>query len=65
MAAEWGKTECLGEMWEWATVELSTEELNNKLLLAKYDRKQTVCHYASVWDTVQLLGKYGKGLKSN
>ena len=40
MAEEWDKMESLAETWEWAKLELSTEELNNKLLLAK-DRKQT------------------------
>ena len=56
MAAEWGKTESLEEIWERAKAELSTEELNNILLLAK----QIVWHYASLWDNVQLLGRKWK-----
>jgi len=39
---------------------MSKEDLNNKLLLAKVDRKQTVWHYATLWDNVQLLGRIWK-----
>jgi hypothetical protein len=46
VAAQWGKTESLEKMWEWAKVEMSGEDVNNKLLLAKDDSKQTVWHYA-------------------
>ena len=49
LAAELGKTEPLEKIWEWAKAELSTEELNNKLFLAKDDTKQTVWHYVSLW----------------
>jgi hypothetical protein len=51
-----GQTESLEKIWEWAEVELSTEDLNNKLFLDKDDRKKTVWHYASLWDNVELLG---------
>jgi hypothetical protein len=34
------------KIWEWAKAEIPTEDLNNKLLLAKDDKKQTVWHYA-------------------
>jgi len=60
LAAELGKTEPLEKIWEWAKAELSTEELNNKLLLAKVDIKQTVWDYISLWDKVQLLGRIWK-----
>ena len=39
---------------------MSKEDLNNKLLLAKVDRKQTVWHYATLCDKVQLLGRIWK-----
>jgi hypothetical protein len=55
VVAQWGKTEALEKIWEWAKAEMSTEDLNNKLLLAKDDRKQTVWYYASLWDNLQLL----------
>jgi len=46
-AAEWGKTEPLEIIWEWTKAELSTEELNNKLLLAKDDinRQSGITHH--------------------
>jgi hypothetical protein len=60
LAAELGRTEPLEKIWGWAKAKLSTEELNNKLLLAKVDRKQTVWDYVSLWDNVQLLGRIWK-----
>jgi len=64
VAAEWGKTES-EKIWEWAKVEISTEDLNNKLLLAKDDIKQTVWHYAHCGTTYNCEGEYGNRLKSN
>jgi len=50
----------LEKIWEWAEAELSTEDLNNKLLLAKDNIKETVWHCASLWDNVELLGRIWK-----
>jgi len=33
MAAYWGKQELLEKIWQWATKNLTAEELSNKLLL--------------------------------
>ena len=60
MTVEKGKPELLEVLMEWAKAVMSTEDLNNKLLLARDDRKQTVWHYASLWDNVQLLGRIWK-----
>jgi len=42
-----GNTESLQKIWEWAKAELSTEELSNKFLLTKDDRKMTAWHVAA------------------
>ena len=39
-AAEKNITKLLDVMWEWGKEELTTEELSNKLLLAKEDKKK-------------------------
>jgi len=56
-------TESLGQIWKWAKFELSTEFLKYNLLLAKDERKQTICHYASLWDNLQVLRSVSKWSK--
>jgi hypothetical protein len=45
------------KIWEWAKEKLTTEELNNKLLLAKYDVEQTVFHIAAEGGKTQVIQK--------
>ena len=48
LQAAWrGETEILQELWECAKNTLTTEELNNKIFLAKEDMEQTDFHVAA------------------
>ena len=44
MAAKRVKVEVLDKLWEWAKKLLNTDELNNKLLLAKDDEENAIFH---------------------
>jgi len=47
MAAVWDKSEILEIVWELAKEKLTTEEINNKLLLATNSWGSTVWHMAA------------------
>jgi hypothetical protein len=63
LAAERGNWQSIEKMWEWAKAELSTDDLNNQLLLATDDREQTVLHYATLCDKQLLIGRMRKWVK--
>ena len=52
-----GTLEILQKFWEWANEKLSTEELNNKLLLATDNFGRTVFHIATYQGRLEILQK--------
>ena len=44
-----GKLEILQKVWEWANEKLTTEGINNKLLLGTDNEGWTVWHWAANW----------------
>jgi hypothetical protein len=46
VAANRGGLEILQKVWEWANEKLTTEEINNKLLLATDKRERAVLYMA-------------------
>jgi len=50
-----GNSELFKKLCKWATEKLNSDKLNNKLLLAKDDREQTVLHHTSLWGNLQIL----------
>jgi len=47
VAAKWGNLQVLKKMWEWAEKNLTTEEINNNLLLAIDKKGRTAWHVAA------------------
>jgi hypothetical protein len=47
LAVEQGTPEILQEVWDWAKEKLTTEEINNKLLLATDNKGRTIWHIAA------------------
>jgi hypothetical protein len=56
MAVKWGGLELLQKVWEWANEKLTSEEINNILLLAT-DEGRTVFHMAAKCDRIEVLQK--------
>ena len=55
MATDWKRLEILQKLWEWANENLTTEEINNKLLLvADYGGRQ-VFHMATDQGRLEIL----------
>jgi ankyrin repeat protein len=63
VAAERGNVEILDQLWAFAKEVRNRDDLNNKLLLAKDDDKNTVLHHASFSGNVQLLERIWKWAK--
>jgi ankyrin repeat protein len=55
VAVKWDNIEVLGNLWEWAKEVINTDELNNKLLITKDDKGNTVLHNASSSGNVQIF----------
>ena len=45
------------KLWEWAKENVTTEEINNKLILATDHNGMTVWHVAAEWDKPEILQK--------
>ena len=52
-----GKLEMLQRVWEWANEKLTTEEINNKLLLGTDNEGRTVWHLAAIRGNLEILQK--------
>ena len=55
MAAQCGESEILQKVWEWAKEKLTTEEINNKLLLATDRKGRTVWHTAAFFGIPEIF----------
>jgi hypothetical protein len=55
MAENRGRLEILLKVWEWAKEKLTTEEINNKLLLATDNVGRTFFHTAAEWGQLEVL----------
>ena len=65
-AAETKSTKVLDVLWEWGKEELTTEELSNKLLLAKEDKqKKSASHEAGMVGNKESLEKVCRWAKVN
>jgi chromatin remodeling complex protein RSC6 len=63
MAARRGYTEALQKLWEYAKENLTTEEINNKLLLDTDNAGWNAWHMTARWvytETLQKLWEYAK-----
>ena len=56
-AAVFGRLKVLQKLWEWTNDKLTTEEINNKLLLVTNDKGRTLFHRAADWSELELLEK--------
>ena len=56
-AAKRGNTEILQNVWEWAKGNLTTEEINNKLLLGTNIARRTAWHRAAERGNSEILQK--------
>ena len=63
MAAQGDKVDVLDQLWEWTKEVLNTDEINNKLLLAKEYDEETVLHHASFSENVQIIERIWKWAK--
>jgi hypothetical protein len=52
-----GKLVTLEKFWEWAKEKLTTEEINNKLLLGTDNEGRTAWHLAAMWGKLEMLEK--------
>jgi len=57
VAALLGNLEILQKLWEWAKEKLTTEEINNTLLLGTDNEGRTAWHLAAMWSNVENLQK--------
>ena len=57
IAAERGNSEILQKLWEWAKENLTTEEINNKLLLMTDEEGKTAWHIAAKRGNSEILQK--------
>ena len=67
MAAEWGNWETLQKLWKCVRKNLTTEEINNKLLLPPDKKGRKTWQFAAelgVRETLQKLGSVLKGTKN-
>jgi len=65
LAARGGNTEVWQNLWKWAEVTLTPQEINNKLLLAKDDLEVTVWHWAAKYGNTQVLDTIWGWAKKN
>ena len=63
MAVKCGGLELLQKVWEWANEKLTSEELNNILLLATDDEGRNVFHMAAKCGRIEVLQKVCKWAK--
>jgi len=57
IAAERGNSEVIQKLWEWAKENLTTEEINNKLLLMTDEEGKTAWHIAAKRGNSEILQK--------
>jgi uncharacterized protein YeeX (DUF496 family) len=57
MTTKEGRLKILQELWDWANEKLTTEEINNKILLATDDQGRTVFHAAAECGRLEVLRK--------
>jgi uncharacterized protein YuzE len=55
MAVGYGGLEMLEKTWQWANEKLTTEEINNNLLLATDNKGRIVFYIAAVFDGLEIL----------
>ena len=55
MAAQYSILEILQKVWEWANEKLTSEKINNNLLLATYNEGRAVLHMAVKGGRLELL----------
>ena len=65
MTAEYGKIEAFQKLWFYAKDNLTTDEINNKLLLATDIEGKTVWHWAARWGYTEALQKLWEYAKEN
>jgi len=66
MAAQMSNLEELQKVWEWAENKLTTEEIKkNKFLLGTDAEGRIAWHLAAEEGNLEILMKYGNGLKIN
>jgi hypothetical protein len=63
LAVEWGNLKILQKVWEWATENLTTEDINNNFLLGTDMYGRTVLHLAATKRNLETLQWYGSGQK--
>jgi endo-1,4-beta-D-glucanase Y len=65
MTANKGRLEILQKVWDWANEKLTTEEIINKLLLAKGYMRRTVFDMAAWRERLDLLQKVWEWANEN
>ena len=65
MGSKLGNLDILQKVCEWANEKLTTEEINNKLLLGTDNEGRTAWQLAPKWGSSEALGNYRNWLMRN